>query len=93
MDEGLGGLKDNNTEAPDALAVVKEKLAHHIAYERKADSSSFEEYWVPVPLSNVQLEQYCSTLISNSNVLRSNSRSDVVGALHSILITTRKVCF
>ncbi|PKU83925.1 uncharacterized protein LOC110102857 isoform X2 [Dendrobium catenatum] len=92
VDDCLADLKADTNEAHGALATVKEKFAHHIAYERKADSSNFVEYWVPVPLSNVQLEQYCATLISNSNVLRSNSRSDVVGALHSILITTRKCC-
>ncbi|KAL0914065.1 hypothetical protein M5K25_017570 [Dendrobium thyrsiflorum] len=92
VDDCLADLKADTNEAPGALATVKEKFAHHIAYERKADSSNFVEYWVPVPLSNVQLEQYCATLISNSNVLRSNSKSDVVGALHSILITTRKCC-
>ncbi|XP_020580653.1 uncharacterized protein LOC110024818 isoform X2 [Phalaenopsis equestris] len=92
VDDDLAALKADDNEAPGALAAVKEKLAHHIVYERKPDSSSFVEYWVPVPFSNVQLEQYCATLLSNSNVLRSMSKSDVVGALHSILVATRKCC-
>ncbi|KAK8944366.1 Helicase protein MOM1 [Platanthera zijinensis] len=91
-DNGFTSLKADTKEALGALATVKEKLARHIAYECKADSSSFVEYWVPAPFSNVQLEQFCSTFISNSSVLRSNSRSDVVGALHNILITSRKCC-
>ncbi|PKA60165.1 Helicase protein MOM1 [Apostasia shenzhenica] len=64
----------------------------YVAYERKADSSKFLEYWVPVPLSNVQLEEYCETLISNSDVLRSNSRSDLVGTIHDVLMATKRCC-
>ncbi|XP_020698579.1 uncharacterized protein LOC110111166 isoform X2 [Dendrobium catenatum] len=92
MDNGLVGLKANNNDTRFSLTKLKEKLARHIVFECKTDSSKFLEYWVPVPLSIVQLEQYCTTLISNATVLRSNIRSDVVGALHNILITARKCC-
>ncbi|KAL0904212.1 hypothetical protein M5K25_026292 [Dendrobium thyrsiflorum] len=92
MDNGFVGLKTNNNDTPFTLTKLKEKLAHHIVLERKTDSSKFLEYWVPVPVSIVQLEQYCATLTSNATVLRSNLRSDVIEALHNILITARKCC-
>lgn len=57
----------------------------------RAESSSFLEYWVPVQLSNVQLEQYCSTLLSNSLSLCSSLKTDPVGALRDILFASRKV--
>lgn len=57
------------------------------------DSSKFVEYWVPVSISNVQLEHYCAALLSNSTTLRAASSSkDIVGALHDILISTKKCC-
>uniref|UniRef100_A0A7N0TYD2 Helicase C-terminal domain-containing protein n=1 Tax=Kalanchoe fedtschenkoi TaxID=63787 RepID=A0A7N0TYD2_KALFE len=52
----------------------------------------FAEYWVPARLSNLQLEQYCAELLSNSMSLRSSSRSDPVGALRKLLSTLRKIC-
>ncbi|KAL9673771.1 hypothetical protein QQ045_030033 [Rhodiola kirilowii] len=52
----------------------------------------FVEYWVPARLSNLQLEQYCFALLSNSMSLRSSSRSDPVGALRSLLVTLRQTC-
>ncbi|XP_058103445.1 uncharacterized protein LOC131247018, partial [Magnolia sinica] len=73
------------------LAGLKERLAQYIAYERKLDSK-FIEYWVPVQLSDVQLEQYCATLLSNSCSLRSCAKTDHVGALRDILSLTRKCC-
>jgi hypothetical protein len=80
------------TDTGDILATLKEKFARHVAFERKADSSKFLEYWVPARLSRVQLEMYCYTLLSNSPALRSHSRTDSVGALRDILVSLRKVC-
>ncbi|KAM0941864.1 putative DNA helicase chromatin regulator PHD family [Dioscorea sansibarensis] len=74
------------------FAILKERFAHYLAYERKSDSSKFAEFWVPVQLSHVQLEQYCATLVSSSIVLRSCCKVDHVGALRDILISTRKCC-
>uniref|UniRef100_A0A0D9WKR2 Chromo domain-containing protein n=1 Tax=Leersia perrieri TaxID=77586 RepID=A0A0D9WKR2_9ORYZ len=74
------------------LATLKEKFARHVAFERKADSPKFLEYWVPARLSRVQLEMYCSTLLSNSPALRSHSRTDNVGVLRDILVSLRKCC-
>ncbi|KAJ0793053.1 putative DNA helicase [Helianthus annuus] len=62
--------------------------------ENNVDStnSKFVEFWVPVPISNVQLEQYCATLLSNDAALRTNSKSDTLGALNDIFVTIRKCC-
>ncbi|KAJ4829650.1 hypothetical protein Tsubulata_036522 [Turnera subulata] len=51
----------------------------------------FVEYWVPVQLSNVQLEQYCEMLLSNSRLLSSHSR-DPVNSLNGVIISARKCC-
>ncbi|KAB2018565.1 hypothetical protein ES319_D08G237600v1 [Gossypium barbadense] len=72
----------------DNIAILKERLAKYVAYE----SSRFVEYWVPVLLSIPQLDQYCFTLLSNSLSLCSPSKTDPVGALRNILITSRKCC-
>ncbi|KAK1265772.1 Helicase protein MOM1 [Acorus gramineus] len=69
-----------------------EKLASYIAYEWKSDSSKFIEYWVPVQLSLIQLEEYCSTLISKTLYLCSSSKVDHVGSLSDILVIMRKCC-
>ncbi|KAM3375753.1 helicase protein MOM1 isoform X3 [Capsicum galapagoense] len=58
----------------------------------KPESSKYMEYWVPVQISDLQLEQYCSTLLTNSNALRTFSKSDPVGALRDILLSVRKCC-
>ncbi|KAJ0623609.1 putative DNA helicase [Helianthus annuus] len=55
-------------------------------------NSKFVEFWVPVPISNVQLEQYCATLLSNDAALRTNSKTDTLGALNDIFVTIRKCC-
>ncbi|XP_074565236.1 uncharacterized protein LOC141821775 [Curcuma longa] len=80
-----------SNNAIDTLTLLKERLSHYVAIERKPESSKFLEYWIPVHLSNVQLEQYCVTLISSSMSLRSCSK-DLVGGLGDILISTRKCC-
>ncbi|XP_054812483.1 uncharacterized protein LOC129313424 isoform X2 [Prosopis cineraria] len=74
------------------IGQLKDKLSSFVAYRCKSDSFRFVEYWIPVNISNVQLEQYCAALLSNSSILRSQSKSHVVGALHDILVTTRKCC-
>ncbi|XP_076957607.1 uncharacterized protein LOC143633143 isoform X2 [Bidens hawaiensis] len=75
------------------ISKLKETLSKLIAYECKSSSSSkFVEYWVPVQISNVQLEQYCSMLLSKSMALSACSKSDATGALHDILVSNRKCC-
>ncbi|XP_031285187.1 helicase protein MOM1 [Pistacia vera] len=80
------------TDSIDNIGTLKEKLSKYVAYGGKLDSSKFVEYWVPVQISNVQLEQYCATLLSNSSSLCSTLKNDPVGALRDILISTRKCC-
>ncbi|XP_010262872.1 PREDICTED: helicase protein MOM1-like isoform X2 [Nelumbo nucifera] len=80
------------TDSIDNMSKLKKRLAQFVAFEHKSDSSKFIEYWVPIHLSNVQLEQYCATLLANSMSLRSNSKSDPVGALREIVISVRKCC-
>ncbi|KAJ7981020.1 helicase protein MOM1-like [Quillaja saponaria] len=76
----------------DNIAQLKDKFSRYIAHGCKADTSRFVEYWVPVAISNVQLDQYCATLLSNALALRSSSKNDPVGALRDVLISTRKCC-
>ncbi|OMO72428.1 SNF2-related protein, partial [Corchorus capsularis] len=71
---------------------LKDIFSQYIAFECKLRSSSFVEYWVPVQLSHLQLEQYCATLLSNSMFLASSSKSDPVDVLRDVIISTRKCC-
>ncbi|KAK6926769.1 SNF2, N-terminal, partial [Dillenia turbinata] len=79
-------------ESHNDIAQLKEKFSKYIVYESRSEYSRFAEYWVPVQISTVQLEQYCGTLLSNLFLLRSTSKTDPVGALKDILISTRKCC-
>ncbi|XVE76171.1 hypothetical protein DITRI_Ditri12bG0151600 [Diplodiscus trichospermus] len=71
---------------------LKERFAHYFAFECKSGSTGFVEYWVPVQLSFLQLEQYCATLLSNSMLLSSSSKSDSADALRDLIISIRKCC-
>ncbi|XP_028808088.1 helicase protein MOM1 isoform X2 [Neltuma alba] len=86
--EDNGDLISNSSD----IGQLKDKLSSFVAYRCNSDSFRFVEYWVPVNISDVQLEQYCAALLSNSSILRSQSKSHVTGALHDILTTTRKCC-
>ncbi|OVA18048.1 SNF2-related [Macleaya cordata] len=86
------GIDNVKIDSNDNIDKLKERFTRFVASERKSDSSKFVEYRVPVRLSNVQLEQYCATLLSNSTLLRSCSKSDTVEALRDILISIRKCC-
>ncbi|XP_073312185.1 uncharacterized protein [Primulina huaijiensis] len=70
----------------------EERLSRFVSNKSTSEASKFLEYWVPSQLSNLQLELYCSTLLSNSILLRSCSRNDSVGALPDILLNVRKCC-
>ncbi|GJM89988.1 hypothetical protein PR202_ga06222 [Eleusine coracana subsp. coracana] len=87
-EEDNGDCVDDNN----ALAILKEKFACQIAYERKRDSSIFLEYWVPTYLSKVQLQLYSSILLANSSVLQSQVAIDGVGALGDIIECLWKCC-
>lgn len=84
---------DQENDLDNNFGKLKERLSRFIVYDCKPDFSRFLEYWVPVQISNVQLEQYCATLHSNYASLRSLLKKDPFGTLHSILISTRKVWF
>ncbi|KAE8696703.1 putative Kinase family protein / peptidoglycan-binding LysM domain-containing protein [Hibiscus syriacus] len=92
----LDSRSDSNdselSNSSDNIGTLKERLAKYVAYECKLESSRFLEYWVPVLLSNVQLEKYCFTLVSNSLSLCSPSKTDPVGVLRSIVVSSRKCC-
>ncbi|XP_017976902.1 PREDICTED: uncharacterized protein LOC18597975 isoform X4 [Theobroma cacao] len=79
---------DSNTNVYE----LKETFASYVAFECKSGSSRFVEYWVPVQLSYLQLEQYCATLLSNSMFLSSSLKSDPADALREVIISTRKCC-
>lgn len=70
---------------------MKERLLKFSTYNHKVENSKYSEYWVPVELSTVQLEQYCANLISHSLSLRSLSKTDHVGALSDALTSQHKV--
>ncbi|XP_070007002.1 uncharacterized protein [Nicotiana sylvestris] len=74
------------------LTEFKERLKSFVAYECNSSTSKFIEYWVPVKLSNEQIEQYCNCLSSNSALLCSRWRNNSPNSLHNILVSTRKCC-
>ncbi|KAI3962250.1 hypothetical protein MKX01_030800 [Papaver californicum] len=81
----------NKNDSNDCVEELKRRLVRVAASEHKSESK-FVESWVPVKLSDVQLEQYCNILLSNSELLRSSSKNDTVEALRDVLISIRKCC-
>ncbi|KAL2938417.1 Helicase protein MOM1 [Bienertia sinuspersici] len=85
-----GGSFDHNAgsvyNSDEDIKVLKDRLSSFVI------CSSFLEYWVPVEISNLQLEQYCYSILSNSSVLRSVLKSDPMNTLRDILISLRKCC-
>ncbi|XP_022634948.1 uncharacterized protein LOC106757728 isoform X6 [Vigna radiata var. radiata] len=75
-----------------SISNLKSQLEKYVVFKCKSGSTRFVEYWVPACLSHLQLEQYCSMLLSNLILLCSGQKSDVVGALHELIISTRKCC-
>ncbi|XP_037495734.1 helicase protein MOM1 isoform X1 [Jatropha curcas] len=84
--------EDLVTNSNHKIGNSKERLSKFIVTGSKPESSRYVEYWVPVQIPNIQLEQYCATLLMNSLSLFSPSKNDLVGALRDILISTRKCC-
>lgn len=80
-----------DTDSDIDLTEFKKRLKHFVAYECKSSASKFIEYWVPVKLSNEQIEQYCACLFSNSAWLCSSLKNDSPSSLCDILVSTRKV--
>ncbi|KAL9253219.1 Helicase protein MOM1-like protein [Drosera capensis] len=75
----------------DTTSIVKDSLSEHSLSGSKPESSSFVEYWVPVQVSNVQLELYCSFLLSNLRALNSTLKLKN-GLMHEVLISILKCC-
>ncbi|GAB2242830.1 hypothetical protein Droror1_Dr00019605 [Drosera rotundifolia] len=75
----------------DTTSIVKDSLSEYSLSGSKPESSSFVEYWVPVQVSNVQLELYCSFLLSNLTALSSTLKSKN-GLVHEVLISILKCC-
>lgn len=89
-----GGLDNRDPSLNSSLENfnnLKEMFSRYVVFGWKSDPPRFKEYWVPVELSNVQLEQYCNILISNATLLRSSLKTDIIGALCDMLRTIRKV--
>ncbi|KAM1277260.1 hypothetical protein ACFX13_030385 [Malus domestica] len=89
----------------DIIVKLKDRLSRYISHGCKHDSPRFREYWVPVQISTVQLEQYCENLLSNSTLILSLAKKDRVGAditladknlskkaLHDVTLAARKCC-
>ncbi|XP_024028326.1 helicase protein MOM1 isoform X1 [Morus notabilis] len=98
----LLSLLEYNSEVPNSeslatsssnnIGKLKEKFSKCIVHRSKSESSRFREYWVPVQISNVQLEQYCATLISKSALLCSPQKNYLSGDLQDLLVSSRKCC-
>ncbi|KAJ8557657.1 hypothetical protein K7X08_003282 [Anisodus acutangulus] len=88
---GLDKTGGVESDFNDHLGKLK-RLTKVTAPSSKPESSKFVEYWVPVQISDLQLEQYCATLLTNSSALQTFSKSDPVGALRDILLSVRKCC-
>ncbi|KAL9269716.1 Helicase protein MOM1-like protein [Drosera capensis] len=83
---------DNNADTNHSVSMLKESFSQCTFSGCKSQPSRFAEYLVPVHLSNLQLEQYSSIMLSNSMSLRSCLKNDLVGALHDILVSMLKCC-
>ena len=82
---------DGDMKTNDKAHTLKERLSPYIAFKCNFIAREFKEYWVPVHLSPMQIEQYCSLLESNMERLSSSLKTNT--SLHDILIQTRKVFF
>ncbi|GJU76844.1 chromodomain-helicase-DNA-binding protein 3 isoform X2 [Tanacetum coccineum] len=81
---------DGDMKTNDNAHTLKERLSPYIAFKCNFTAREFKEYWVPVHLSYMQIEQYCSLLESNKERLSSSLKTNT--SLHDILIQTRKCC-
>uniref|UniRef100_A0A453KWQ2 SNF2 N-terminal domain-containing protein n=1 Tax=Aegilops tauschii subsp. strangulata TaxID=200361 RepID=A0A453KWQ2_AEGTS len=80
----------NYVDTAETLMMLEGNFKSHIAYERQADSSKILEHWVPAYVSQLQLQIYCSILLSNSSVLQSQMTSDK--APYDIIMSLSKCC-
>ncbi|MED6198358.1 hypothetical protein PIB30_065626 [Stylosanthes scabra] len=94
LKSGSHVLNTTETEpyVSDSISNLKTKFDQYVAFRSKIWSPKFAEFWVPAKLSNLQLEQYCSLLLSDRTLLCSAQKSDKVNALHGLLKSIRKCC-
>lgn len=93
--EHVDEFEEKQHDSSEHLGLLKSKLSEYIVYERKSDpltSANFKEYWVPVDLANVQVEQYCNIVMTNIDSLSSVAKKNDSGALRDILLSLRKCC-
>ncbi|XP_019178335.1 PREDICTED: uncharacterized protein LOC109173545 isoform X2 [Ipomoea nil] len=90
-DGDLDKVDLSKSHSNDTLGQLKERFPWFSSCSSKW-TSKFLEYWLPVQISELQLELYCDTLLSNINALCSYSKSDPVGALNDIFLNVRKCC-
>lgn len=90
--QNLLSFLNDSAVVDDNLCKLKESVKEYIAYECKF--SKYVEYWLPVQISNVQLEQYCATLVKNdsASALCSNLKHDPLVAVRDTLFSSRKCC-
>nr|XP_043611958.1 protein CHROMATIN REMODELING 4-like [Erigeron canadensis] len=81
---------DADMENDNVTHALKERLSPFIAFECKFDTTEFEEHWVPVHLSSMQIEQYCTILDSNMKALSSCKKNSP--STQNIFIQTSKCC-
>ncbi|KAL6492697.1 hypothetical protein OROGR_033163 [Orobanche gracilis] len=86
--------KKSKSETPCDMdkAKLKKESECCSAYTCTSTKPNFVEYWVPVSLSEMQIEQYCGTLFSNADLLCSYSKHDQSEVLNDILVSTIKCC-
>ncbi|XP_022002595.1 ISWI chromatin-remodeling complex ATPase ISW2-like [Helianthus annuus] len=80
---------DADMEMNDDISTLKKRLLPFIAFSCTFSTPEFEEYWVPVHLSSMQVEQYCSILVANLEALSSLSRKS---SLPNIITQIQKCC-
>ncbi|KAL1201926.1 Helicase protein MOM1 [Cardamine amara subsp. amara] len=78
-------------EESDHVAQDMKETGPAMDRDHEENRQMYPEYWVPVQLSNVQLEQYCRTLFSKSLSLSSPSK-DALGSLEESFNSVRKTC-
>ncbi|KMZ65233.1 hypothetical protein ZOSMA_32G00180, partial [Zostera marina] len=84
---------DDNIFVSNNQFELRENVSKPNSSKLDSSRSRFLEFWVPVQLSNVQLEQYCSIMLSNSTILRSCSSSRVLTEVsNDVIFSTRKCC-
>ena len=91
----IDDFEEQEHDSSEHLGLLKSKLSEYIVYERKSDPltiANFKEYWVPVDLASVQVEQYCNIVMTNIDSLCSVSKKTDSGSLRDILLSLRKVC-